>query len=98
RGDGNAFGIVELAVVLARSGEHPLGAPLVVDDGEEVVARVGDEEAPVAQPGDAADLLGVERPLLAGELDRRRRLLAGDAPQGAAIALDKVDRAVGRER
>jgi hypothetical protein len=97
RGEGEAFGVVELAVALAAGGEHALGAALRIERGEKIVARVRYGDAPAAERGDAAGFLRLERLVLAGELDRAG-VLAFDAPERAALALDDEKRAVGGER
>jgi hypothetical protein len=90
---GDALRIVELAVALAARGEHALRLALGIDDGEQVVAGIDDSEAVGTEPGDATQLLRFKGELLADEIDRAR-LVAGNAPQLAAIALDPEHGAV----
>src|SRR5262249_33616536 len=94
RREGDALGIVELAVALAARGEDALRLALAVDDREQVVAGVDDgESAGARHEDDAAQLLRLESPVLARELDAADAV-AGDAPEHAALALDEVDAAV----
>ena len=95
--EGDALRIVELAVALAATREHALGAALRIDDREQVVARVGDRDALAPEPGDAAQLLRVECAVAPGELDRSG-VVGGYAPQHAAVAIGDERRSVRRER